>query len=291
MLKKTTANEAEAYLDFAYSLALDPSRSGYPTYTDGIKTREDFLKCCHYGLTHSDRLVLLYLREERVCGWIQAMLEPESRYLEANIFNISEGYAVALAEFIDYCHDNYPGYRLCFGLPGENREAIDYFTACGWPCEERSYNDVLCFDDYSLLPEDGAVVQVTRDNYPIFRNLHQSVQGDMYWNADRIYSALDSWNIWMLEENGRAQAAIYVRDSGMLMEIYGVDYQGGHYRENAFLKLLTKVLNECKQNGKKHMVFFNDDETQEAVLQMGFHCVGEYRMFASPREKGTDVCV
>lgn len=39
------------------------------------------------------------------------------------------------------------------------------------------------------------------------------------------------------------------------------------------------------------MVFFNDDETQEDVLQMGFHCVGEYRMFASPREKGTEQCV
>lgn len=291
MLKKPTADEAEAYMDFAYSLALDPTRSGYPTYTDGIKTKADFLECCRYGLTHPDRLVLLYLREERVCGWIQAILEPESHYLEANIFNISEGYAAALAEFIDYCQDNYPGYRLCFGLPGENREAVDYFTACGWPCEERSYNDVLCFDDYMPLPDEEGIVRVTRENYDRFQTLHESVQGEMYWNAERIYNALNRWNIWMLEENGQAQAAIYIRDSETLMEIYGVDYRDCHFQKDAFLKLLSKALNECKQSGRKYMVFFNDDETQEDVLQMGFHCVGEYRMFASPREKGTEQCV
>ena len=290
MLKKPTASEVEAYLDFAYSLALNPSRSGYPTYTDGIKTKADFLECCRYGLTNPDRLVLLYLREERVCGWIQTLIEPESRYQEANIFNISEGYGDALAEFIDYCHDNYPGYRLCFGIPGENREAIDYFTAHGWPCEERSYNDVLCFDDYTPLPEKKGIVRVTRENYAIFRTLHESVQGEMYWNADQIYDALDRWNIWMLERDGKAQAAIYVRDSGILMEIYGVDYLGGHYQKEAFSALVIKALNACKEAGKKHMVFFNDDETQADIRKLGFRCVGEYRMYASPKEKGTDIC-
>ena len=42
MLIKPTREEGETYIDFAYELALDPSRSGYPTYADGIKTKEDF---------------------------------------------------------------------------------------------------------------------------------------------------------------------------------------------------------------------------------------------------------
>lgn len=290
MLRKPTVSEAEAYMDLAYQLALDSSRSGYPTYTDGIKTKDDFIGCCRYGLTNSNREVLLYLENGRFSGWIQSILEPGSHYLEANIFNIAGDYATALNEFITHCAEHYPGYRICMGFPGENQVAIEHLTSRGWLCEERSFNDVLSFDNYTLLPEDARITQVTRDNYPIFRRLHQSVQGNMYWNADRIYEKMDQWKIWMLESNGKAESAIYIRDSQCLVEIYGVDYQDNCFQKEAFVKLLVSALNDCKRNGKKHMVFFNDNETQEDVLNMGFRCVGEYRMFASPDKKGTEVC-
>jgi len=42
MLIEPTKEQVEKYLDFCYGLALDPTRSGYPTYTDGVKTREYF---------------------------------------------------------------------------------------------------------------------------------------------------------------------------------------------------------------------------------------------------------
>lgn len=284
MLKKPTALEAEAYMDTAYTLALDPSRSGYPTYADGIKTKADFLECCRWGLTRPDREVLLYLENGRVCGWIQSILEPESRYLETNIFNIAGDTAAALAEYIRYCGENHPGYRLCFGFPGENRAAIDYLESRDWLCEERSFNDVLCFDEYTLLPEDGNVTRVTRANFSLFRTLHESVQGTMYWNADRLYEALDQWDIWMLEENGTARAAIYNRDAEILMHIYGVDYRDGVYDPQVYARLLAKALNECKRNGKRYMVLFSDEETQDIVLDLGFRCVGEYILFTATAE-------
>ncbi len=40
-----TKEQVEKYLDFSYGLALDPTRSGYPTYTDGVKTKENFDVC------------------------------------------------------------------------------------------------------------------------------------------------------------------------------------------------------------------------------------------------------
>lgn len=287
MLKKPTVAEAERYMDFAYALALDRSRSGYPTYTDGIKTKEDFLECCRYGLTNPNREVLLYLENGQVSGWIQTIVEPESRYLETNIFNIAGDYAAALEEFISHCAVDHPGYRICMGLPGENRVAIDALTARGWHCEEQSYNDVLCFEQYALLPEDESITPVTRDNYSLFRTLHEAVQGTMYWNADRIWKTLDQWKIWMLESDGQAQSAIYVRDSGCLMEIYGVEDRSGHVPKETFHALVITALNHCKRSGKQHMVFFNEDETQKDVLALGFRCVSEYRMFASPDQKGT----
>ena len=76
MLIKPTREEGESYIDFAYELALDPSRSGYPTYADGIKTKEDFADTCISGLTREDRQVLLYLEDGAVSGWILTSIWP-----------------------------------------------------------------------------------------------------------------------------------------------------------------------------------------------------------------------
>ena len=42
MLLPLQEKDFDKYIDFAYELALDPARSGYPAYFDGVKTREDF---------------------------------------------------------------------------------------------------------------------------------------------------------------------------------------------------------------------------------------------------------
>ena len=101
MLIKPTAEEAERYIDFAYELALDPARSGYPTYTDGIKTKEDFAETCRYAFSYDGREVLLYLENGVVAGWIQFLFEKEDCYLETNIFNIAGSVSAALKEFIE----------------------------------------------------------------------------------------------------------------------------------------------------------------------------------------------
>ena len=49
MLRIPTANEFEEYSERAYVLALDPSRSSFPSYADGIKTTEDFLAIAKRG--------------------------------------------------------------------------------------------------------------------------------------------------------------------------------------------------------------------------------------------------
>ena len=44
MLRILEEDEFDKYIDFAYELATDPAKSGYPTYADGIKTKERFVK-------------------------------------------------------------------------------------------------------------------------------------------------------------------------------------------------------------------------------------------------------
>lgn len=43
MLRICTEQEYEKYVHFVYALALDPSKSGYPTYSDGILLCADAL--------------------------------------------------------------------------------------------------------------------------------------------------------------------------------------------------------------------------------------------------------
>ena len=221
--------------------------------------------------------MLLYLEVGNVSGWILFMVEDG--YLETNMFNIAGSIPQALAEFTDYCAENFPGCKLCMGFPGDNREAIEYLTRNGWSCDEQSYNNVLFFDDYELRPESADVVKVTRENFGEFRKLHEAVQGDMYWNADRLYDAMDEWDIYLYYEDGEPAAAVYCRDCEILMEIYGVDFKDNLYQKKAFSVLVTKVLNECKRHDKKNMGFFGDRENQQDILDMGFHCVGEYVLF------------
>lgn len=44
MLRIMEAAEFDRYIELAYELAMDPARSGYPTYCDGMKTKGDFVE-------------------------------------------------------------------------------------------------------------------------------------------------------------------------------------------------------------------------------------------------------
>lgn len=279
MLIKPTQDEAENQIDFAWALAQDPSRSGYPTFTDGVKTREDFEALCRSGFTSKIRRVLLYLENGMPAGWIQFFYEAENLYLQTEIFNISCDIRRALEEFLSYCAENFPGYTLYLGFPADNTDAVSCLQALGLPCVERSYNDVFHFEDYEPRLELPGVVRVTKENYADFRKLHESVQGDMYWNCERLYDALDRWMIWMYDKKNVPAAAIYCMDGADICEIFGVDFAGNVFSGEAFFALITKAMNVCKEKGMKHMVFFNDAESQQATLDAGFHCVGEYVLF------------
>ena len=60
MLRQLGKDEYMQYLDSAYELTLDMSRSCYPTYADGLKTREDFDAHAARPFQRDDYTMLLY---------------------------------------------------------------------------------------------------------------------------------------------------------------------------------------------------------------------------------------
>ena len=134
MLRLLEASEFDTYIDFAYGLSQDMTRSGYPTYCDGIKTREDFISRTKKSFERPDEDVLLFLEDGQVEGLIHFQHQEEEHYLQTFVFNIRRDTGTALAEFMDWCRERWPGFNLFLGFPAENVEALSWLEGAGVPC-------------------------------------------------------------------------------------------------------------------------------------------------------------
>ena len=64
MLIKAMAEDIKEYGEFAYGLALNPTKSCYPTYADGIKTKSDFFDVAERAVKKEASELLLFRLEE-----------------------------------------------------------------------------------------------------------------------------------------------------------------------------------------------------------------------------------
>jgi len=279
MLKKLQEQDFDRYVDFAYQLALDMTKSGYPTYADGIKTKDDFVARAREAFSTDSEEILLYEQEGKTAGWIHYYYLPEDHYLDTCAFCIASGMREALEEFITFAQEHFHGSELYLGFPGENTEAAAVLKARNFDCIERSYNDAIDFEDYVLQPEDAGILPITRENYELFSGLHCQDDSDMYWNAARILDVIDRWRIYVCLRNGKTAGAVYYMDDALMPEIFGVDFPGGTYDRDVYRALLTAALNDCKRRGAKHMIFFNEEESQSDAVACGFRCIGRYVCF------------
>lgn len=276
MLRCAGKREIETYMEFAYALALDQTRSGYPLFSDGIATKERFVASVWESYTQENRELLLFLQDGRVEGWIQFFWTGEDRYLQTDGFFIRRNTRQALEEFTEYARAYFPGYMLYLGFPKRNEDAVHALESADWACIEESYHDVFSLADYVPQPEKQGVVRVTHENFSAFRALHRTDEFT-YWNAQRMERTLDAWQIYLLSEHetGVPLGAIYARDG----EVYGIDYCDGQFHAAVYRALMTAILNDFCRAGHTHLVFFHDEAAQAAALELGFRCAAQYILF------------
>lgn len=276
MLRRLEEQDFDRWVEFAYELALDMTRSGYPTYADGIKTKEDFVTRARESFSKSAEGILLFEQDGITAGWIHYFYLPEDRYLDTCAFCIAAGMKEALAEFVAFAREHFPGSELYLGFPRENVEAVAALETGGFERIEESYNDAIAFEHYVFRPENAGILSITRENYELFSALHSQTNHDMYWNSERIRDAIDRWRIYVYLRNGKAAGAIYFMDDEFMPEIFGVDFPDGVYDSETYRALLTAALNDAKRRGAKHMVFFNESGSQADALDCGLRCICEY---------------
>lgn len=275
MLIKATQEDIEKYGDFVYQLALDQTRSAYPTYTDGIKTREDFLRKSRENITREESDVWLYFAEGRMEGWLEYYWVSEDKFLQVDGCSINTGTKQALSELLAFLEEKFPGYELCFGFPKGNTEAVEFLQENGFTCVDDSHNNSFFFERYEPQEESKAVVKITKKNFEDFRLIYSQAEENCYWTSDRILEHMDFWNIYVYYEKEQPVGSILYNGTEYL-EIFAVEFLGGTYRRDVFKELLVAALNAGKAAGAKYLTFICEEKMLEALQELGFVYVGPY---------------
>ena len=277
MLQLCNRNDFELYADFVYEMAMDLAKSGYPTYCDMIKTKEMFIDRCLKAFERENEEMLLFVYEGEVQGLIHYYWIPEDSYIQTNCFNINTAVEQAISEFLTYVGERFNGYDLFMGFPAENDSAVRWLFDKGFECIENDYDNTAFLDNVDHISEYRDIVQIDKENFDSFRYLHQQIEGDMYWNSERIFCDLDNWVIFVKEKNGEPQGAVYykaVKDGWF--EIFGIDIDQGLYAPALVKELIRAALSDAKLRHGKVMTFFCEEEYEDIAKQCGFYCIGNY---------------
>ena len=285
MLRLCSENEINTYVDFAYELASDLTKSSYPTYCDGIKTKEMFVQRAIKAFERKNEEILLFLHDGNVRGLIHYFWLPEDRYLETIGFHISKGTEQALSEFLTYIAERFKGYDVYFGFPVENEPAVRFLAEQGFECITNNYNNTAFLDRLDILPENCGIVEIGRENYKSFQTLHRQPEEEMYFTSERIFEDLDNWHIFVKLTDSEPQSAVYYKklDDGWF-EIFGIDMIDGKYDPKQFKELLNAALFDAKRRGGRFMTFFCEKEYEEAALACGFTCMDNYLCYKARLE-------
>lgn len=285
MLRVCSKNEFEKYIDFAYELATDLTKSGYPTYCDGIKTKEMFVERSLKAFERETEEMLLFEQEGEVQGFIHYYWIPEDHYLDTTGFNVNRAMEQALSEFLTFVGERFKGYDLFLGFPAENKSAVNFLAGQNFECIESDYNNTAFLDKCNNIPESNDLIRIGKENYDSFKVLHKQIEGDIYWNSERIFADLDNWVIFVKERDGKPQGAIYYMDAlDGWFEIFGIDLNNNEYHSETFKELLNAALLHAKSRGGKVMTFFCNEEGEEAAMECGFTCIGNYRCYKTHLE-------
>ena len=274
MLRKIQNQEFQEVSEFVYNLSLDLSRTSFPVYTDGIKTKQQFLKRSEDGLHRSDEEILIFEKNGSIEGWIHYYVIPVDKYLGICSMSIRSGYAEAFDELLAYWKEKYPQHRFSLYFPEENHEIMDYMLAHGFQDRSQEVVDVLLFRNYELQHESKNVTRIGLENFDVFREIHGQHENGMYWNSDRIKERIDNWKIFAYQQQGCCLGAIYYNGiHNADCEIFGLDLSEDCDKAAVAEALLTASLNTAKNDGANSMYFFNDAEIHTVASRLGFQCV------------------
>ncbi|MCB9498624.1 MAG: hypothetical protein H6687_01905 [Bacillales bacterium] len=282
MLKEASEKDIENYVDYIYNLSTDMTKSGYPTFADGIKTKDDFIRFSKASFKHKNEKILLYLINDEVKGWIHYYYLEEDKYLTTFSFEAEEKLDEMLNEFYSLMKEEFKGYTLWIGLSNNCINGIKFLKDHDFSLIEESFNLTFDFSLYEPLLHSPNIERLKKSEFSEFKKLHDKC--DMYWDSDHIMNKFDSWNIFVYRENNEIKAQIYFIDEKIMLEIFGVDFKES-FNEEIYKNLIIKCLNEGKKQNSSYINYFVEDYEVPILLPLGFKNIGKYQCFNKKMEE------
>lgn len=269
MLRPVCAQEMDVLLDEFWPIALDLTRSTYPTYTDGVKTRADFAEAIRRAQQESWGEVLVHVHDGADNGLIVIDV-ADDEFVSLHVCLTRAHQPECLAEALAYLRGKHRGKTLWLGFAPENAEILAFAVGNGFSLLDDSVNWNIALPDWLPVQPDIPVTAVSGGNYAAFRTLW--TDRDMYWNAERIEAAMDRWVLFVTADGHGAVACM---DEGVMLEIFGFQYREG-YDEAHHRALLTACLNAAKAKQAKYLTYFSDRNEAAVMQSAGFRRVSDY---------------
>jgi hypothetical protein len=279
MLKKLSLKEAKQYTDFAYGLALDAKTSSYPSFRDGVKSKDDFMRAVSAIETNKNEEVLLYPRYGVPTGWIQWYFLEDGGSANTYTFLAKGNYREMLGEFLEYIasRKRFRINEIGIGVPQENNGACGALESFGFKLVEVSYVTLLKKEDFKPTGKSGNIKKIGLSDFAPFERLHKNV--DMYWTAERIKEDIENWDVFFYDD-GVDRGAIYTLKNGRINEISGIDYSCGAYAEKIGSALVNYSVLMDSNPSMRFLYYFVDGKDEAVNLgKLGFECVDRYRYY------------
>ncbi len=258
----------------------DLTRSGYPTYTDGVKTFADFADTIRRAAAASWGEVLVHVLDGEVNG-LAVVETVDDDYLSLSVCLARARQEAFLTELLADLTERYAGRTLWLGFAPENGERLAFAKANGFTLLDDSTNWIYDLSTWKQpmhawrhSQSETHTFEVGQETYPDFRCLWTDTK--MYWNADRIAEHLDEWRLFVAADEGETPlAAVACQKDPVMQEIFGFMYKGG-YDPACHQGLLCACLNTAKRDGARYLTYFAEQEENTVMDCLGFRRVSGY---------------
>ena len=76
--------------------------------------------------------------------------------------------------------------------------------------------------------------RITEENYEKFQRVHHAIEGEMYWNCQRLREDLPSWDLFVAEEDGVAGEVMALDAGDGFYSIFGVVCEDRQFHESLY---------------------------------------------------------
>lgn len=275
----------EEVVKFAWELSCNKNKCGFPKVKSYNEMYDGFLK----ALRDKDDKVLACFENGEVVGALNLLVENNNNYLESigGIIAKKDFNSIA-TQFIDYLKANYSNYKIDFGYPLENEDAINFLKEIKAKLIDSSLTMELKKDDFVRNSPCKDVILLERDLYEEYAAFHDKYNPQMYWTSERIFDRFDLWKIYIIIEKQKIVGSILIKvynkraAQDKQAEIFAMTIDKEYKHQGLELILLSESIYDIFTQGKENILYFVDEDAideLQAASKAGFKQIDSYRCY------------